>query len=65
MNTLHPREKECLYWTARGKSAEEISMILGIAFGTVRNYLTSIRTKLDCRTMAQAVYMGTKMGYLE
>lgn len=53
---LSPREKECLRWTAQGKTAEEIAMILNLKIITVKFYLRSIRQKLNCNTIAQAVY---------
>lgn len=62
---LLPREKECLFWTARGKSTEEISMILEISFNTVKTYLQEAREKLNCRSIAQAVYVGIKAGLIE
>lgn len=52
---LSCREKECLKWIAAGKKAEEIAIILNLKLFTVRYYLRSIRYKLNCQTMAQAV----------
>lgn len=65
MNKLLPREKECLYWTAMGKKAEEISMILGITLPTARYYLKTMRQKLESNTVAQSVYIGMKLKVLE
>lgn len=62
---LLPREKECLYWTAMGKTVEEISMILGITFHTARYYIQTMREKLDSTTAAQAVYTGMKQGIIK
>lgn len=53
--TLSPREFECLEWAARGKSAWETGYILGISRHTVATYLESAKTKLDVRTIVQAV----------
>ncbi|MEM7461492.1 MAG: autoinducer binding domain-containing protein [Pseudomonadota bacterium] len=63
--TLSPREIECLIWTAKGKDALTISRILGISEHTGRDYLKSARTKLGCTSIAQAVYIGTKMGIID
>ncbi|MGI9402113.1 MAG: helix-turn-helix transcriptional regulator [Rhizobiaceae bacterium] len=63
--SLSPREIECLIWTAKGKDAMTISRILGISEHTGRDYLKSARTKLGCATIAQAVFIGTKMGIID
>ncbi|WP_274425951.1 LuxR family transcriptional regulator [Chelativorans sp. YIM 93263] len=52
---LSHREIECLSWTAQGKDAPTISMILHLSEHTVRAYLRSVRYKLDCSTLSQAV----------
>jgi len=61
---LTMRELECLRWTALGKAAGEIAVILDISPLTVRDYLKSIRYKLDCVTSAQAVSKAVKLGLL-
>ncbi|WP_409997200.1 helix-turn-helix domain-containing protein [Bradyrhizobium cosmicum] len=40
---LSPREYECLEWSARGKSAAEIGIILGIAERTAGFHLDNAR----------------------
>ena len=52
---LNAREIETLTWSARGKTSEEIAMILGVAKRTVDFHLDSARTKLDVTTRTQAV----------
>jgi LuxR family transcriptional regulator, quorum-sensing system regulator CinR len=52
---LSPREIECLRWTARGKDYRAIAAILDLSANTVRAYLKSVRHKLDCTTLSQAV----------
>jgi len=52
---LNAREIETLTWSARGKTSEEIAMILGVAKRTVDFHLDSARTKLDVATRTQAV----------
>jgi LuxR family transcriptional regulator, quorum-sensing system regulator CinR len=61
---LTSRELECLRWTALGKAAGEIAIILDISPLTVRDYLKSIRYKLDCVTSAQAITKAVKLGLL-
>lgn len=52
---LSPRELECLHWAAFGKSAWDISMIVGIKRRTVAFHLDSAKAKLGVRTIQQAV----------
>jgi DNA-binding CsgD family transcriptional regulator len=59
MKPLLPREKECLYWIAKGKTSKEIAIILNLKLSTVRNYLRDIRAKLDSATIAESVYKAT------
>ncbi len=61
---LTTRELECLRWIALGKAASEIAIILDISPLTVRDYLKSIRYKLDCVTSAQAVSKAVKLRLL-
>jgi DNA-binding CsgD family transcriptional regulator len=49
------RELDCLKWMAAGKTAWEVSVILGISERTVRFHLNAAREKLDCLTTTQAV----------
>lgn len=51
---LTPREYECLQWAARGKSAWDISCILGIKRRTAAFHLENARKKLGVRTITQA-----------
>jgi DNA-binding CsgD family transcriptional regulator len=64
INTLSRREKQCLLWAARGKGYIEISMIEGIAYGTVKTYLDSARLKLNCATLAAATALAVGRGLL-
>ncbi len=52
---LTRREKEVLFWTARGKTAWETSVILNISKTTVISHLKNSRTKLDTTNVAQTV----------
>jgi len=61
---LSKREKQCLYCTSIGKSAQKIAEFLEITVNTVRQYQKSCMKKLNCHTMAQAVAMGIKYGEL-
>jgi len=52
---LTRREKEVLFWAAKGKTAWEISIILNIARSTVITHLKNARTKLNTTNVAQTV----------
>lgn len=61
---LSLRETEILKWTADGKSAHEISMILGISTRTVNFHIDHCLTKLDCQNKIAAVVKATLLGLL-
>lgn len=52
---LTEREREILSWTAAGKTAWEISEVLGIAESTVAAHMTNIRQKLGTRNIAHTI----------
>lgn len=52
---LTPREKECIYWIACGKTAEEAAIIMGISRRTVRFHIENILFKLNATNMTHAV----------
>lgn len=52
---LTPRERELLQWSAQGKSAEDISCILGVTTNTVESHQRNIRDKLDAINVAHAI----------
>ena len=51
---LSAREYECLAWSAKGKTACEISIILGISQRTVVDYLERAKRKLGVYSIAEA-----------
>jgi len=53
---LSRRESAVLLWVTRGKSNEEIGLILGISLGTVKKHIEHIFQKLgvESRTAAAA-----------
>jgi DNA-binding NarL/FixJ family response regulator len=53
---LSPKEWLCLELAACGNSAEETAKKLSLSTGTIKNYRERIRAKLDCKTIAHAVY---------
>jgi len=63
--SLRPRERDCLYWAARGKSAAVTAEILGLKTETVRKYLKTALARLNARNKAQAVTKALQWGLLE
>ncbi len=61
---LSDRERDCLSWTAAGKTAAEIATILELSNHTVTHYLTSACKKLDATNRVQAVAKAIRLGIL-
>ena len=61
---LAPRERECLLWTARGKTAWEASRILGLAELTVVSYLKSAAKRLAVHSKTHAVAKAIMLGLI-
>lgn len=61
---LSPREKECLLWTARGKTIWEISEVLSISQETVKTYLKSSCAKMNVFSKVHAVVKAVNDGYI-
>jgi DNA-binding CsgD family transcriptional regulator len=52
---LTPREREVLFWVARGKSNREIAAVLYLAPGTIRKHLDNVYDKLGVSNRAGAI----------
>ncbi len=61
---LSKREKECLYWAAKGKSAAETAAILALQPETVRTYLKALMKKLKAENKPQAIAIAYETGLL-
>ncbi|OCC11760.1 LuxR C-terminal-related transcriptional regulator [Streptomyces sp. PTY087I2] len=61
---LTDREMEVLRLTAEGDEVPEIASRLHLSTGTVRNYLTSVVTKLNARNRVDAVRIAHESGWL-
>lgn len=61
---LTDRERECLMWTARGKSAWAISKIIGVSEHTVNFHLKSVMRKLKTANRIQAVALAVRLGLI-
>ncbi len=62
---LTGREKDCLVWTAAGKTSSETAQILGISENTVNHYLSAAAAKLGATNKAHAVVKAIKQGILD
>ena len=52
---LSPRERQCIAWAARGKTASDTAVLMGISPRTVAFHLENARHKLDATSIAQCV----------
>jgi two-component system response regulator DesR len=63
-NPLSSREHEVLRLAAEGSEPAEIASTLHLSVGTVRNYLTTIVTKLNARNRVDAIKTAYDAGWL-
>jgi diguanylate cyclase (GGDEF)-like protein len=62
--SLSAKEIEILRWIQRGKTNEEIGLILGRTKWTVKFHLSNLMKKLDVTTRAQAVSQAIGLGFI-
>lgn len=62
---LTPRERECLKWTALGKSTWEISHILGCSEAVVNFHMKNIRAKFGVNSRRAAAVIATQLGLID
>lgn len=62
---LTPRERECLNWTARGKSTWEISHILSCSEAAVNFHVKNIRAKFGVNSRRAAAVIATQLGLID
>jgi DNA-binding NarL/FixJ family response regulator len=62
LTMLTPRERQVLDLVARGLDNTAIAVRLGLSSRTVRNYVSSCITQLDCESRAQAVAVARDAG---
>lgn len=60
--TLSPREKECLLWSAQGKTVDDIASIVGISTETARIYIKRFINKMNASNKTHAVAKAIHMG---
>lgn len=61
---LTPRQEECVELMARGKTNWEIGAILGLAEGTVKNYLASARQAIGAARRTQLAMAAASLGLI-
>lgn len=61
---LTGRERECLIWSARGKSSWDIGMILSISENTVNFHLKNAMAKLGASTRVMAIVKAIRIGLI-
>ncbi|WEJ08576.1 LuxR family transcriptional regulator [Sinorhizobium prairiense] len=61
---LSTREKECILWTARGKSSWEIGTILGISVNTANFHIKNAMQKLDTSSRTVAAIKALQFGII-
>ena len=65
IDRLNPREREILPLVSRGLSNKEIGKRLFISDKTVKNYVTSIRKKLQLDNRTQIALYAIRTGILD
>ncbi|MDP3559723.1 MAG: helix-turn-helix transcriptional regulator [Legionellaceae bacterium] len=61
---LNNAELDVLYWSAQGKTAQEIAAFTGLTKNTINTYRQRLTEKLDAMNITQAVYIASKAGYI-
>jgi LuxR family transcriptional regulator, activator of conjugal transfer of Ti plasmids len=62
---LSDRERECLNWTALGKSSWSIGKILGISESTVNFHIKNVMKKLKTNSRTAAAVKAMSLGLIE
>lgn len=62
---LTRRERECLIWSARGKSSYETSCILNISEHTVNFHIRNAMNKLCCSSRVSTVVNEIRLGLID
>ncbi|MCC8977276.1 helix-turn-helix transcriptional regulator [Bradyrhizobium acaciae] len=61
---LTQRERQCLSWSAQGKTMSDIAVLVGISPRTVSFHLENARAKLGASSIAQCVAEALRRGLL-
>ena len=63
-NPLTAREQDILKLAAEGKTSKEISALLFLSAGTVRNYMSEILQKLEAKNKIEAITTAEGKGWI-
>jgi LuxR family transcriptional activator of conjugal transfer of Ti plasmids len=61
---LSQRETECLAWTSRGRTMDQIGQILDVKARTVAFHLDNARAKLDAENVSHTVALALRRGLI-
>lgn len=59
--SLSKRQKDCLYWLLKGKTAAETALILNLSQRTVESYINHIKIKFQCSTKSELIVKALKL----
>ncbi|MDF1760461.1 MAG: helix-turn-helix transcriptional regulator [Coxiellaceae bacterium] len=62
---LSKREKECLIWLLRGRSAQQIGRMLSISNKTAESYVQKAKIKMNCDTRQELFDKAYRLGYID
>jgi len=65
MIQLSGRERDCLIWTAQGKSSWDIGMILNISGNTVNYHVKNAMRKLGTTSRTVAVVKAIRLNLID
>lgn len=65
MPHLSKREKQCLFYLIRGKTAKSIGEILHISYRTVECYINGLKDKLNCRTRSELIDFAINVNFVQ
>jgi DNA-binding CsgD family transcriptional regulator len=55
MPAFSPREKACIHWLLRGRTAQQIAWELGLSKRTVEHYIENAKGKLGCQSKTEFI----------
>jgi DNA-binding CsgD family transcriptional regulator len=61
-NLLSTRQRDCLYYLAKGMTLKEIGTILNLSPRTIGHYLEAVKVKLGCFSRSQLVEKALTIG---
>jgi DNA-binding CsgD family transcriptional regulator len=61
---LTDSEACCLYWATQGYNTRDTARVMSTKHSIIESYRKEIKRKLNCNTIAQAVYEGICFGYV-